>query len=310
MNIVLGTMNINYQYTSNKNNNIDYYNKIINKYINSVSNPILDSAFYYGNNETEKTLGQIKPNVKITTKANPWFNNDFTNGYLGQLSSLSLEKQLNISLKNLRLEKVDIFFLHCPDYETDIYETLEKCDELWRHEKFDYLGISNYSYAQLNKIINICENDFFESPTYYQGMYNLISRNCEELFPLLNNYGIEFWAYNPLAGGLLTNKYKDNIIIDNSRFNNPIYQNIFWKKEILNKLTDFNNINNYDHTHLAYNWLRNHSKLRPNDKIIMGVSTIEQLEHNLQFNNFDIDINTLNILNNIYDKNIAPNYYY
>jgi len=92
----------------------------------------------------------------IATKANPWFENDFSNGILGQLSPENVERQLNTSLKNLQKENIEYFFLHAPDHETPIIDTLTKCDELWRKEKFHQLGISNYSKDQLEEILNIC----------------------------------------------------------------------------------------------------------------------------------------------------------
>ena len=315
--MILGTMNIEYPYSSQKDKNIDTYKNIIEQYISSTSNPILDTAYYYGNTKTECILGTIIESLdkipKISTKANPWYNNDFNNGIYGQLSGPNLEFQLNSSLKNLKLDSVDTFYLHCPDYETPIIETLEKCDELWRKEKFDNFGISNFSKIQLEEILINCENHKFNSPVYYQGMYNLISRKVEELFPLLTNYNIEFWAYNPLAGGLLTGKYKNKNLEHDSRFkNNNIYQNIFWKEEILNNFEDF--LSNEKCTEYAFQWLKKYSKLRSNDKIILGVSTIEQLSNNITImnNNVNYDSNLISYLNNIYNniENISPNYYY
>jgi len=314
MNVVLGTMNIGYKYSSNTNNTTEYYENIINEYFHNVSEPILDTAYYYNNTETEKVLGDINLNkkIKIATKANPWFNNDFTNNKLGQLSPDNLERQLNTSLNNLKLNNVDIFFLHCPDHETPINETIDKCDELWRKEKFNLLGLSNYSKNQIEEILIYCEDTNIK-PKIYQGMYNLISRKIEEIFPLLDNYNIDFWAYNPLAGGLLTGKYNnyDLNVCENCRFkNNEIYQNIFWKKEILKNLNEFNKLENK--IEYSYLWLKNYSKLRNNDKIILGVSTIDQLKYNLNVINENkiIDENTLSILNNIYDIDVSPNYYY
>jgi len=315
--MILGTMNIEYPYSSQQNKNIITYKNIIEQYLESTDNPILDTAYYYGNTKTEALLGKIledfdkKP--KIATKANPWYNNDFTNGIYGQLSKENLEFQLNTSLKNLKLESVDTFYLHCPDYETPIIETLEKCDELWRKEKFDNFGISNFSKMQLEEILINCENNKFNSPVYYQGMYNLMCRKVEELFPLLNNYNIEFWAYNPLAGGLLTGKYKNKNLENDSRFkNNNIYKNIFWKEEILNNFEDF--FSNQNCTEYSLLWLKKYSKLRSNDKIILGVSTIEQLTNNMNIMNSEVnyDSNMINYLNNIYNniENVSPNYYY
>jgi len=318
-NIILGTMNIEYPYSSNNDKSINNYKKIIEYYFESVENPILDTAYYYGNTKTEYILGHIlkdiNKNYKIATKANPWFNNDFTNGILGQLSKDNLERQLNTSLANLQRSSVDIFYLHCPDYETPILETLDKCEELWRREKFNYLGISNFSIEQMKEVLDICDKNMLTIPKYYQGMYNLISRKVEEIFPLLDEYNIQFWGYNPLAGGLLTGKYSKKVYeeTENSRFkDNKIYQNIFWKDEIINNLEDFFKLTNP--TEKSIQWLLKYSKLKENDKIIIGVSTLEQLKSNINIINKNVIYNNSIIysLNNIYNKieNISPNYYY
>lgn len=158
------------------------------------------------------------------------------------------------------------FFLHCPDHETQFDETINKCEELWRKEKFDVLGLSNYSKEEVKEILIYCENKNIK-PKIYQGMYNLIARKVEEIFPLLDEYNIDFCAYNPLAGGLLTEKYNNLELNDNCRFkNNEIYQNIFWKKEILKNLKEFNKLSN--NIEYSYLWLKKYSKLRNNDKVI------------------------------------------
>ena len=317
MSIILGTMNIEYPYSSQNDNSVDTYKKIIEKYILSTPNPILDTAYYYGNTKTEKILGNILENFdkkpKISTKANPWYNNDFTNGIYGQLSKSNLEFQLESSLLNLKLDKVDTFYLHCYDYETPLIETIEKCDELWRKEKFDNFGISNFSKDQLEEILLLCENNKLNCPVYYQGMYNLISRKVEDLFPLLDKFNIDFWAYNPLAGGLLTGKYKNKNIDSKSRFqDNKIYQNIFWKEKILDNCEHF--FNNENCIEYSFQWLKKYSKLRNNDKIILGVSKIEQLTTNLDLINQETNYNEniIKYLNNIYHniEDVSPNYYY
>ena len=327
--IILGTMNIHYPYSSNPDTSNKYYKSIIDRYINYVDSddnsnrntkiyPILDTAYYYANTQTEKTLGEILPpeiytNTMIATKANPWFENDFTNGRLGQLSKEGLAKQLNTSLRNLKREKVDIFYLHCPDYETPITETLEKCDELWRTEKFDHLGISNFSKEQLIEVLSICENNGFNDPSYYQGMYNIICRKVEEVFPILEKHKIEFWAYNPLAGGLLTGKYSIPNFSDNSRFkDNKIYQNIFWKPEIINELDDF--LKSPHCLEYSLQWLFKYSKLREKDKVILGVSTVEQLDNNINIINrpFKYNLAEIQYLDGLYGrvKDWSPNYFY
>lgn len=316
-NIILGTMNIEYPYCSNSDTSLEYYQAILEKYVCSCENPILDTAYYYGNTKTEQVLGKIIPNLSITpqiaTKANPWFENDFTNGKLGQLSKTALSNQLMMSLAHLGMEKVDIFYLHCPDYETPFTETLETCDELWRKERFDALGVSNFSKNQLGEILSICDTHGYNPPQYYQGMYNIICRKVEEIFPILEEYEMTFWGYNPLAGGLLTGKYKDGIPISNTRFtNNSIYQNIFWKPEILEPLSAFFQSDTCLKDSLQ--WVYYHSKLRANDKIILGVSTLKQLETNLRMVYAPVfyDFERMEYLNQIFSKihEASPNYFY
>ena len=230
-------------------------------------------------------------------------------------------------MTNLGVESVDYLFLHCPDYETSIEETLETCEKLWRKEKFHKFGLSNFSYDNLSEVIRICENRGFNSPDVYQGMYNLVSRKIEEIFPLLNDYYIEFWAYNPLAGGLLTGKYNTETKMYNSKANantntktnssnrfkdNKIYQNIFWKEPILNHLDDFFKTGKC--TEKSFHWLQHYSKMRKNDKIIIGASTIQQLETNLEilkiYENYSPE--EISYLKNLYEPiaEHSPNYFY
>jgi len=345
---VLGTMNINYLYSSantnntngannadNTNNaNIELYKSIIETYLQRTGkHAILDSAYYYGNTTTEQTLGYILPTLsfipKITTKVNPWYENDFTNGKLGQLSKEGIQQQLATSLNNLKVDQVDLLYLHCPDYETPIETTLETCDMLWRREKFNHLGVSNFSLNQLKEILELTEQHGYNPVRYYQGMYNLISRKVEEIFPLLEDNDIEFWAYNPLAGGLLTGKYRDfknsdeiNEIADNSRFkNNTIYQSIFWKPEIIEnqKIQNFFQLGNKKCIEYSYKWLQKYSKMnQTTDRIVIGCSSVEQLTNSLDIiqnertNTMETEIE-IKYLNNYLYQDIAqfsPNYYY
>lgn len=317
--MILGTMNIAYPHSSNKDT--QEYSNIIHEYLNTCDDPILDSAYYYGNTETEKILGNILTDLpsnlklpKLTTKANPWFENDFTTGKLGQLNKENLLRQLNTSLENLKMDSVYRFFLHCPDYETPIDETLETCDELWRQEKYKEYGLSNFSLTQTQEVLQICEKNDYRKPKVYQGMYNIVCRKVEEMFPLLNEYDIDFWGYNPLAGGLLTGKYRNlKEDLPESRFkNNSIYQNIFWKNEILQMLENLW-LKNDKYLDLALLWFKQGSQMRKNDRVILGVSSVSQYQNNM--NSFNLQKDYSNIyeeFNSVYKNNekCTPNYYY
>ena len=323
--LVLGTMNIGYPYSSNSDTNLTTYTDMINVYLNKTSkqDAILDTAYYYGNTRCEQILGEIIPQFtylpKIATKVNPWLNNDFSLGKYGQLNKAGITNQLETSLQNLKMDNVEVLFLHCPDYETSFEETLETCNDLWRKEKFNHLGMSNFSVDQLRQMIHICENKDYTLPKFYQGMYNLISRKVEEVMPILTIYSMEFWAYNPLAGGLLTGKYykqQKTMLKEDSRFkNNIIYQNIFWKPQIMDCLN-----NNYFHSgrekclEHSLQWLQYHSKLKENDKIIIGASNKAQLEQNICLLEKPIYYSgkTIKKFDKLYNsiEEFTPNYYY
>jgi aflatoxin B1 aldehyde reductase len=126
-------------------------------------------------------------------------------------------------------------------------------------------------------------------PTVYQGMYNALTRDVErELFHCLRNYGISFNAYNPLAGGLLTGKYKSlDDFPDSGRFSeNKDYKGRYWKQDyfkVLQKLGEACKEHDLTPTQAAMSWLVNHSLLdsEQGDGIIIGVTKIEHLKANM-----------------------------
>ncbi|KAG9482772.1 hypothetical protein GDO78_011422 [Eleutherodactylus coqui] len=140
--------------------------------------------------------------VKMATKANPWEGKN-------NLGAENVRQQLEASLKRLKTPSVQLFYLHLPDHQTPLEETLAACQELYLEGKFKELGVSNYTSWEVMKIYCICKQNNWVLPTVYQGMYNAITRQVElELLPCLRQLGIRFYAYNPLAGGLLTGRYK------------------------------------------------------------------------------------------------------
>lgn len=315
--IILGTMNINYKHSSCTNPSIEN-EEILSDFFKASPRPILDTASYYDEAALGTILGRISigsDEVRIATKANPWLDNDFTTRLLGQLSPVPLEHQLTESLEKLGRDKADIFFLHCPDYETPIQETLAAVHELWRREKLEEWGLSNFSKKQVQEVLAICAEQDYVRPRYYQGMYNMLCRKVEELFPLLEEHKMEFWAYNPLAGGLLTGKYREDGERKNaSRFcNNQIYETIFWKQDMIDAYHSFlNKTGIMDPTRLAFQWLDQLSRLRETDKIVLGVSTRAQLRQNLSYFPSESICGWRKEIDQLYAKisDISPDYFY
>ncbi|XP_066462453.1 aflatoxin B1 aldehyde reductase member 2-like [Eleutherodactylus coqui] len=252
----------------------------------------LDSAFMYADGETERVLGTLHlgTGVKMATKANPWDGKT--------LKPESLRQQLETSLQRLNMSSVQLFYLHAPDHQTPVAETLAACQELHREGKFKELGLSNYTSWEVMEIYCICKQRNWVLPTVYQGMYNATTRQVEtELLPCLRQLGIRFYAYNPLAGGLLTGKYKyedkDTDQTPSRFFGNSwaeAYRNRYWKKHhfqaidvVQRALEEAYGEDRPSLTAAALRWMYHHSKLQGSrgDAVILGMSSVEQLVQNL-----------------------------
>lgn len=253
-------------------------------------NQELDTAYVYNNGDSEKFLGvackqldKFKP--KIATKVNPRVS--------GKLDAKSIEAQLILSLERLQRSSVDTLYLHFPDPVTPVEETLETCAELHQKGYFKTLGLSNYAAWEVVNIWHICNRNGWPLPTVYQGLYNGLSRTVEaELIPALRALGMCFYAYNPLAGGLLAGKYADfESEPSPGRFTHrPNYRKRYWKKEFfeaLQVLYEACENSGIGMVEAAFRWLTEHSALEASagDGILIGASSLGQLQQNLNLLN-------------------------
>jgi len=120
---------------------------------------------------------------------------------MGGLEPENAELQVRTSLRNLNMEKADLFYLHAPDHETPIDKTLDAVQKLQSEGLFEHWGLSNYAAWQVVDIYHKCKARGIDPPAVYQGMYNATTRDVEpELFQALRYCGMAFYAYNPLAG--------------------------------------------------------------------------------------------------------------
>ena len=261
----------------------------------------LDTARMYVHGRTEVLLGKalneklgrhhgssddsphLRERYYIATKANPF------KGYNDNLRPENVIAQLEQSLVAMGQSSVDLFYLHAPDDETPIEATLQACQTLYEQGRFRELGLSNYSAWEVAYICQFCKAKGWIIPTAYQGMYNAITRKVEEeLFPCLRKFGLRFYAYNPLAGGLLTGKHRNyNGTASSGRFaGNVKYQRRFWKPsyfEALDKIRAACEEHQISMVHASIRWLCHHSALEgaSNDGIIIGASKMAHLRDNL-----------------------------
>src|SRR5438874_3911 len=125
------------------------------------------------------------------------------------LSRRHILKAVEDSLRRLRTDYIDLYQSHSPDPDTPLEETLRAFDDLVRQGKVRYVGCSNYPAWQLALALGLSERLGLARFDCVQPRYNLLYREIEnELLPLCRFAGLGVIAYNPLAGGFLTTRYR------------------------------------------------------------------------------------------------------
>ena len=241
----------------------------------------IDTARVYGKGASEAMLGTQEAHKRfaVSTKA-PAFSP-------GTLSKDNIRRNCEASLKALRQDSLDIYYLHGPDAQTPFTEQCAIVDELYKEGKFKRFGISNLTSSQVQEVYDICKSNKYVLPTVYQGGYNPILRTTEAVrLPLFRKLGIAFYAYSPLAGGFLA-KPLDQILnpAEGSRFEAmSVFGDIYCNDDFINGVEQLNVVlKRHDMTtrNAALRWLRHHSALQDEDAIVLGASSVEQAAQNL-----------------------------
>lgn len=246
----------------------------------------LDTAYVYNDGNCERFLGEVLPELnrpfKIATKVNPRIS--------GKLDAEAAYKQVNESLERMKLESVDTVFLHFPDPATPVESVLEAMADLHDQGKYRELGLSNFPAWMVADVWHICDKHGWVKPTVFEGVYNPLTRRAEaELNDCLNAFGLRFYAYNPMCGGLLTGRYASftEAPTDGRFTHRPNYQGRYWKKsffdalDVLRAACEKENITTIEAT---YRWLAYHSMLNAErgDAILIGASKLNHLISNME----------------------------
>jgi aryl-alcohol dehydrogenase-like predicted oxidoreductase len=240
-----------------------------------------DTANIYNQGRAETILGQAlagrRQKVLLATKVRGKMENapDETG-----LARAAIYQAIDSSLRRLATDYVDIYYLHQPDYDVGIEETLAALDELVRAGKVRYPAVSNYAAWQVGEIHWICERQGFKPPYISQPMYNLLARGIEEEYlPFCRRFGVAVVPYNPLAGGLLTGKHaRTREPSAGTRFDgNKLYLDRYWHDDYFAAVEELAAIAHEAGktlVELSFQWLLS----QPQDDGIY----LEQLEENLK----------------------------
>ena len=245
-----------------------------------------DTANVYNKGAAETLLGKAlagrRQTVILATKVG--FRSGAPDDEAG-LSRVAIRKSLDASLKRLQTDYVDLFYLHLPDHAAPIEETLAAMDEAVRVGKVRYPAVSNYAAWQVCEIRWISEKSGFKPFFVSQPMYNVLVRGIEdEYLPFCKRFNIAVVPYNPLAGGLLTGKQsRQRGPIPGTRFDgNKLYLDRYWHDDYFAAVAELAGTAGEagkSLVELAFQWLLSQAQV---DSVILGASSLEQLEENLK----------------------------
>lgn len=238
----------------------------------------------------EETFGKVfdkdfrpyRHEMIVTTKAgyNMW-DGPYGVGSSRKMMITSLEE----SLKRMNLDYVDIYYSHRYDGETPVEETMQALVDVVRQGKALYVGLSNYPVDVLAKAVEYLEAEKVH-PLIYQGKYNMMVRDVETAhFDYLQEKGIGFTAFSPIAQGVLSDKYLKGVPTDSRVGRGRYLTNANVTLEILEKVAKLDEMakqRGQSLAQMAVAWILSH---KPVTSVIIGPRTVSQLQDSLNYGN-------------------------
>lgn len=199
------------------------------------------------------------------------------------LSKQNINKSIEESLGAMRLDYVDILLAHRFDETTKLEETVEAFDNLIKAGKIRYWGVSRWNSEQMRLATEFCEKNNQAKPIENQYFYNMLNPIAEEIFPSCEELGIGVVAYSPLAQGVLSGKYFDDIP-EGSRASDKQLKESMWhlKQEDMDKAMQLKLVADKQGVklnHLALAWCLRQKVV---SSVLIGASNPEQILDNLK----------------------------
>ncbi|UJF31928.1 aldo/keto reductase family protein [Paenibacillus hexagrammi] len=266
----------------------------------------LDTANVYAQGEAEILLGKALKSYKrdsyvLATKAF-WPMGEGPNDK--GLSRKHVFEQIHASLKRLQTDYVDIFYCHRYDPETPVDETLRTIEDMVRQGKVLYVGVSEWTAAQIQEGLGVADKYLLDRIVVNQPQYNMFYRGIEsEVIPVSEKNGISQVVFSPLAQGVLTGKYrKGQQLPEGSRANDPtanawIFN--FLSEGHMDKVEQLIGLANelgMSMSTLALAWILRQSNVA---SALVGATRIDQLEENVKASGVVLDAETVQKIEDI-----------
>jgi aryl-alcohol dehydrogenase-like predicted oxidoreductase len=268
-----------------------------------------DTADVYAEGRSEEIVGKalkgVRDSVVLATKV---ANRTGPSPNDVGLSRKHILKGIEDSLRRLETDYLDLYYVHLPDYNTPIEETLRALDDLVHQGKVRYIACSNFRAWQLCKALWVSDLHDWVRFDCIQPPYNLLTRDIEyELLPLCASEGIGICVYNPLAGGLLTGKHDlDRPPAVGTRFSlesiGRMYYERYWTDEnfkAVARLKDIAQEHGRSLSQFALAWILSSKTIT---SAICGSTSLRQLEQNAGATEIELSEEELSACDSVWEQ--------
>jgi aryl-alcohol dehydrogenase-like predicted oxidoreductase len=247
----------------------------------------IDTADVYADGTSEIMTGQALKNLKVPREnvvvASKIHGETGTKGINSRgASRYHIIDGVKASLKRLQLDHIDLYQLHGFDTATPIEEALRALDNLVQHGHVRYIGVSNWAAWQIAKALGISERLGLARFESLQAYYTIAGRDLErEIVPMLNSENLGLMVWSPLAGGLLSGKYKrDGSSTEPGRRTNFAFPPVNMDRafDCIDAMTQMAEAKGVTVAQIALAWLL-HQKVVTS--VIIGAKRVEQLDDNI-----------------------------
>lgn len=284
--------------------------EIFDTYLDRGGN-FVDTANYYTGGTSEEWIGEFmegkREEIVLATKYSLTMREGDPNA--GGNNRKNLMQSLEASLRRLKTDYIDLYYLHVYDSRTPMDEIMRAMDDAVSSGKVLYVAISDtpaWRVAQANTMADL------RGWTPFVGLqipYSLVERTVErELIPMAQSLGLGLIPWSPLGGGLLTGKYsRKDLELESNRDENRrgINKKLLTEKnfKIIDELAVITEETGYSQAQVAINWvMRRPGVCSP----IIGARTMKQLDSNLGSLDFSLSDEQMERLNNL--SAVAPGF--
>jgi aryl-alcohol dehydrogenase-like predicted oxidoreductase len=253
---------------------------------------LFDTADVYGNRGGSETLlgevlGARRNDIVLATKFGMPMNEAQT---LQGASRRYIMRAVEASLARLKTDWIDLYQLHRPDPLTPMEETLRALDDLVRQGKVRYIGCSNVDAWQVADAAWLSRHHGLAPYISAQNEFSLLVREqSTPLMPALDAYGVGLLPYFPLAGGLLTGKYRRGEPLPPGRLQSTKASADRFLTErnwaLMERLREFAAARGHTLVELAFGWLASHPAV---SSVIAGATSPEQIDANVAAVNWQL----------------------